>query len=556
MEVIHNGELLTTDDNILLSKWKSKTVFGEEKASKPSFCIFNNTRNCLKMLNKHIVNHSTIGLHTDVDVDGIGTTYILKKTLENISDTKHLLIINKDKIHGIQQKHVDYFKKRPIDLMIITDSSSNEIDIIKQFNCDVLCIDHHDLLHKDLIGKCNDGIHDYVIVNNTIANEDFYEDLSWLQSKNISAFNNIDEYTGTSAMSCGLVVYELMRLYCTCFANPKVIENLTLYKWAGVKLITDVIDTVNERNQWYLDNTFFDIEVESSLRIMMNSLNKFKCKLDKTYINYTFAPMINKAIRAGESAKALDIVINNPSDILKLSVYANQQEEAVNKALFVKIKLPDTCNETLAKRTFSNEYIELDISKYGIHPNYTGVIAGRLSGENSKNAAVYVTKEDGKCKGSFRGRYKNIDYRGYFEKYSEDIYAQGHYGAFGFECSKEQLIDIMQGIKSIEPLGGNKPYFTIGDFTEDNYGEYHIRSFGDFRKVGYILKVATGNSKVTSTDEIIIRVKASDVVLKYTKGKLFLYDVFGIECKAFKPLSGNYFDIYAEYTNEINMYIK
>ena len=47
-----------------------------------------------------------------------------------------------------------------------------------------------------------------------------------------------------------------------------------------------------------------------------------------------------------------------------------------------------------------------------------------------------------------------------------------------------------------------------------------------------------------------------DEYLKDNKGKLYIYDVLGMECKAFSILKGEYFDIYAEYTNEINMYIR
>ena len=556
MAIIHDGKEIQLDYDILLDKWKSKTVTCEVAAQKPTMCIFNNTRKALEMLNKHIVNNSTIALHTDVDVDGIGTTYILKKALDHIGSVKNMLIINKDKIHGIQEKHVEYFKKRPIDLIIITDSSCNEINIIKEFTCDVLVIDHHELLHNNLNGKCNDGIHDYVIVNNTIDNEDFESDINWLKSKNISAFDNISKYKGTNAMSCGLVVYELLRVYCEVFSNIKIIENLMLYQWAAITLITDVIDTLNERNQWYLDKTFFNMNTETSLKIMMNKINNFKGSLDKSFISYSFAPMINKAIRAGESAKALDIVINHPYDINDLSIYSDIQKEAIDKAVNITEIDEQTGLKTVSKRIFNTKNIIMDIGTLGIHPNYTGVIAGRLSGDNNKNAAIYITDSDGICKGSFRGRYKNVNYRGFFEQYSDDIYAQGHPGAFGFKCKKEQLDTIMNNIEEIEPTDGIKPYITVGDIGIEDYGEYHVTSIDEFKRLGYILKMATGNAKVTSTDEIMLRVKTNTIVLKDTRGKLFLYDVLGMECKAFTPLNSSIMDIYPEFTNEISMYIR
>lgn len=555
MSIIHNGQQIPEDFNILLEKWKYKTVFGEEKAEKPSYCVFNNTSKALEMLNKHIFNNSKMVLDTDVDVDGVGTTYIMKKALNSLGATNQMLLINQEKVHGIQQKHVDYFNKNKIDLLIITDSSSNEIELIKQFNCDVLCIDHHELLHRDLDGKCLDGVHEYVIVNNTIDNINQKVDNLWLQSKNISAFKNLEEYKGCPDMSCGLVVYELLRLYCECFANPKLIENLMLYQWAGITLFTDAICTLNNRNQWYLDNTVFSQNTEASLKIMMNTINKFKASLDKSYIQYSFAPLINKAIRAGKSSDAADKVINHPGNIMDLQCYNEMQTEAIDKATKVQVR-DQFGNITVGPRLFNTETIMLDISKLGIHPNYAGVIASRLCGDNNKNAAVFIRLEDGTCKGSFRGKYGFADYRKYFADYSDDIYAQGHPPAFGFKLREEQLTEIMNNIKNIEPSGDVKPFITLGNMTADEYGEYHITDINEFKRLGYIWKIATGNSKVASNDEIVIVVKACDVVLKTIKGKLFYYDVLGLECKAFNRLSGNYFDIYIEYTNEINMYIR
>lgn len=555
MALIHNGEQLEISKDILMDKW-IPSVTGDTEPEKPNLCVFQNSSLALEMLNKHIKRNSKIVFHTDVDVDGIGTTYIIKKTLNSLGSTNHILLINKDKEHGIMKKHVEYFKTRKVDLIIITDSSCNEIETIKSFNCDVLVIDHHELLNKELSGVCNDGEHQFVIVNNTIANSNQERDNLWLRNINNKAFENLEDYKGNSDMSCGLVVYELLRLYCICFSDKNLLENLMLYQWVGVTLFTDVIDTLNDRNQWYLNKTVFNNDTEASLKLMLNQLNKFKVSLDKSFIQYTFAPLINKAIRAGEGAEALNIIINDPVRIGELHKYDIMQQEAIEKATTCKHTDVLTGAETRYKIVFNEPIITLNLDKLDIKPSYSGVIASRLSGDNNKNVLVYIVTPEGLYKGSFRGRYKNVDYRKYFEEYDSSVYAQGHPNAFGFKVTPEQLKGLINGIESIEPKTEMKPFLTLGDFSENERGVYHINSLDEFKKQGYLWRIATGNSKVTSRDEIVIRVKASDVVLEKVQGKVYIYNVFGLQCKAFSAISGEYFDIYMEHTNMLNFYIR
>lgn len=558
MAIIKDG--IEVDYNILDEKWGIPEVYGGVKAEKPGYCVFKNTSKALEMLNKHIVKNSKMVLHTDVDMDGIGTTYILKRALEKLGSHNHMLVINKDKIHGVQRKHAEYFNNYKVDLIIVTDSSSNELETIKMFNCDVLCVDHHEISHRKLSGKCNDGVHDYVIVNNTIDNDTYAEDKAWLALKSIDTDKDdgfCGEFKGDSAMSCGLVIYELLRVYCKVYYQESMLENMLLYQWAGVTLFTDVVDTLNKRNQWYLDKTVFNMDVERTLGIILSQINKFKAALDKSYIQYTFAPIINKAIRAGSSSDILGKVINSPANISdNLELYNQLQAEAIEKATMVEVDDTLTGAKKKVPVAFSSENVLLDISNLGIHPNYMGVIANRIQGNNNKNAAIYITKDNGLIQGSFRGKHKTVDYRKFFDDYSPDTYAQGHSGAFGFKLKLEQAQAIMQNIPSIEPKVEEKPWLTAGNMSADERGKYHITDIEHFKRQGYVWMLATGNAKVCSTDEIVIRVKASDVTLKETKGKLYIYSVLGMDCKAFKPLEGKYFDIYIEYSNEICFYIK
>jgi len=139
---------------------------------------------------------------------------------------------------------------------------------------------------------------------------------------------------------------------------------MKLYQWAGITLFTDVIDTLNERNQYYLDKTVFDVDREGTIYKMAQRLNKFNRVTSKNFINYTLAPMINRAIRAGNGAEALDIVINRPDDILELEKYKEVQEKAINKALY----------RGNNKIIFDGDSVCYDVTDCNIGKNYNGVI--------------------------------------------------------------------------------------------------------------------------------------------------------------------------------------
>ena len=70
------------------------------------------------------------------------------------------------------------------------------------------------------------------------------------------------------------------------------------------------------------------------------------------------------------------------------------------------------------------------------------------------------------------------------------------------------------------------------------------------------MRIAVGNSKVSSLDEVYIRVKTSDLTLYKRQGTLYIYDAYGIKCKAFNQITSEYVDIYLEYSNEINAFVR
>ena len=522
-------------------KWGNKVVTGEEKPDLPLLANFINSARAIEILHKHLLKKSNIAIHCDVDVDGVGTGYILGKFIQNISNIKPIYIINRDKEHGIQQKHVDFFKGKPLDLIIIVDSSSNETDIIKQFNCDVIVVDHHEIGHMELHGSTLDDEHEFVIVNNTIDNSDIYEIKCLYEKNNKDAEDTwIKPYIREDRMSCGLVIYELLRLYEKVYKTGNILYNLRLYQWVGVTLFTDAILLNTPRNQWYIENTVHSMEVESTLKTIIEVLNPYKFGLDKSLISYKIAPIINKAIRAGASGEALNIILYNPGYIQNLLKYGSAQDEAIS------VGIRDI-------KEFES-FVLRDMSDTGVSKNYNGVIASRLCGEYNKNTVVFIVN-NGIAEGSFRGRVQGVDYREIFDTFSNETSGQGHKVAFGFKCPEKDLIEIMSSLKDIEEHSEGY-LLTAGKINSESPGKFVISDMEDFKRQGGIWKLGIGNSKLSTDEQVMITVSASDATLIETRGKLYLYNVLGLTCKAFEPITSSVINIYVEYSKQIDCYIK
>jgi len=97
---------------------------------------------------------------------------------------------------------------------------------------------------------------------------------------------------------------------------------------------------------------------------------------------------------------------------------------------------------------------------------------------------------------------------------------------------------------------------SAGDIDREKRGAYHVEDLEKFRREGYLYKLAMINARVNSHDEIGIIVSRQSIKLKEQRGKLYLYDVMGIECKAFSVLEGDTYQIYPEYGKELNLFLK
>lgn len=507
---------------------------GIKEPDKPDLLYLHNHNEGIELLHKHLYSENLILIHGDVDMDGIGSVYILNSFIKNTVGLKNVLLtINKEKIHGINKNHVEFTHNKKVGLFVILDSSTNEIELIKNLNCDVLVIDHHEVSipFRETIGNTCGG--KYVIINNMI-------DYGLSGNKNESLSN----------MSCGLTLYEFLRLYEDRAEIKPVIENLKLYQWAGITLISDMIKLNNSRNQWYIKNTVESIDHELVADQLIKAIDKWNFKVDKNFIAFKIGPLINSTMRANKCNEALSTIINEPQNIFKLKKYKEIQNN---------ILLNENIGEVLE---FSN-FLMLNLTNE-VGSGYAGLIATKICRDKIKNCVVYKINNN-IAQGSFRGISQggledNINLRLEFldkaRQLGIEAYAEGHAKAFGFRVNIKYLKKIMESISGVEDSGNKKYYITAGDMSEERKGKYHINNLDTFRKNGLLWKLGVANSRLS--EEEVIKIILPTISLNYveSKDKIMKYTIDNLECISFEPIITKECELYVEYSNNLKIYVK
>lgn len=492
-------------------------LMGDLIAPEPNIIELFNGKLATQLLFKHFKNKSKITFHTDVDMDGIGTCYILRNWVRQVAPFCNVQnLINSEKQHGIGQLQLDFLNSLNSDLVIILDSATNDIEYIKQLNCDCLVIDHHEILHSELSGKTANG--SYVIVNSMAPNG--------------------DKYPGLNTLSAGLTVYEFLRYFQSCLPMEDLLKQMKLYQWAVITLFTDYMNNDNLRNLYYIQTTRNDSEKESGLAQMLESVGSHSMFLNKSDIGFTLAPLFNRAIRAGYSGYALDIALNHPKLVSQLLVFRDYQDEQTKDFDVSAVEY--------------DKFVSKNITDSGVNANYAGLIAMKLLDKFSKTSIVYGELEDGLIGGSFRGASEIVDYR----KLLEDMgyFAQGHKAAFGFKFPKDKMDEIMHLLVSYEESSLSRNYLTAGYVGVR--GIHHIDDILDFQSKGYLWKLGVINSCMATNINIVIASTDLEYIGVNQKHTMYTYSFHGIQLIAFEEIVASEANIYIEFKDNLKLYVK
>lgn len=490
---------------------------GATLPQKPGVLVLDNARLGEQMLLKHIRNNSHIRIHTDVDVDGVASCKIMTDWLRYKYHYRNLSFrINSDKVHGINQGHVDEVNRDNVQLFIVLDSSCNEIELMKQCNCDVLVIDHHKIQipYEEMAGKTMGGER---VVINYMCNAQQYEQ---------------------NSLSAGMEVYEFLR----CIdeneglqGRESVLEERALYQWAVASLFTDIMDNDNERNLYWIYRAFTMTYKEPSLGAILSCLGREDSMLSKSNINYSLAPAINRTIRAGEGAMALDYVLNRPNKFYELEQFRAWQQHMTSGCELGAFEYPN--------------FIVRNITGSDVHPNYAGLIATKLLDKYSKTTAVF-REENGLLIGSFRGKSSHFDYCEEIRRLG--FWAEGHESAFGFRIPAQYMEALMTHLCQMD----NVPYKDYLVYGNQLVGQYRVTDFNQFKGSGRLTELGIINSYLTKDTNIIVPTNCLRYVESNTKGTYHKYNLDGVQIGGFTPISAGLSNIYVEFQDTLRLYVK
>lgn len=501
----------------------SETAKGKREATKQPYVFLLNQDKAYEMINKA----KKIGIHTDVDLDGFMSFMIIKKWLQNSKKKLDKVYLNKGKEHGALG--MDFMQVREIDLLIVLDSSTNElpeiIDKVQGQNseCRVLIIDHHEIKKGAILEVASENSETLgVVVNNMTEND-----------KNFS---------------CGSLVYEFIRAH--SLSSEMTAENLKLYQLACISLFTDSIEMDNPRNLWYAYKTFYTNEVESTVADLIKSFNIYGGKVNKSAILFKIAPLFNKAIRANYSMYALQSLLVNTDELLNLEFCAEIQKEYIEKAISAYQFNGEKC-------------IYFNLTDLGIPDTYCGVIASKLSSLYNRSVicTVYTDREHYLVKGSFRGLINGYPY---YRKAVEEGLAEvaGHDKAFGTNGKEDMVHLMLNNITKEEPNRVDRiAYYLLG--TTGEFDGIHVNSEAEWntlKRNGALVELARANSVVSVGEQEFIRVPRAS--MKYIgvneKKTMWTYEVLDMEVACFEELGMcSEVNIYPEEVhNGIKFYIR
>ncbi len=381
----------------------------------------------------------------DYDCDGICSTTIMMKILENLGITAGFYIPNRlTEGYGLNMERLVQARQKGYDVLITVDngvSALEELKYARESGMRTIVIDHHQYEGEV---DCDLLIHPLLLEEN-----DHYLCATGLTYLAAGALGMIDD--SIRVLSALATVADVMEL-----------------KGINPYLVNDGLDVIN-RHSW--------LNVDMLLYGAATPINEDD-------IGYRITPLINAAGRMPDLLNPIAMVRYFLSDERRaISDFAIRCQQINQK----RKNLTQEHFEMLRQQVNPDEQFMV-LASDKLHEGLTGIIAGRLCDQYKRPVIVFAEK-DGMLKGS--GRCTSADdimaaLEGFRERF---VHYGGHRQACGITMRKEDLDDFRAYLKESFRLSTAeicREYVLLekGDLTADNLKElFSYRPYGQGRKL-------------------------------------------------------------------------
>lgn len=450
-----------------------------------SYELMRNATRASKKIKEHIEKGSHIIGSGDPDADGVVSLAILIQRLMSEVDEANLTYIypQRNMGHGIlgqikgkesltdEEKElvrVNKMKVEMADLIIIVDSSSNDIEGLKELrkinpDIEVIILDHHEFDNLE-IEKEMDSM--ALVVNPK---------------------HSKDEYPNKHLSGAG-VVYKVCQSLDVLNGDEGLSDEFL--DLVAIGLVGDMMDVSELENRYLITQGLQNVKNIGLSRILKGAkVNTYRYNAKD--IGYSVAPLINASARMGKIELAIEILlVDNDKDAKPLRLKMdklNKERQKIQKEIVDKyIDNVDTSQKIII--------ISDDESNKG----FNGLVAQNIAQKYQRPCFV-VRDHDGMCMGSGRS-FGGFNTQNFLSEL-DWVEATGHDYAHGLNFPSDKLDELKEYIKENMPdelSSEAKIYYDVDVNIEDLWFD-----FEDIETLNYI--TGQGFPEVTA--------KVSDVMV-------------------------------------------
>ena len=318
---------------------------------------FNDMEKCVERIERAVKNQEKIVVWGDFDADGITSTCLLYKTLQEIgANVEYYIPSRQEENHGLNSKAIIQLLNKKAKLFITVDCGSTnhkEASFIKSFGADLIITDHHET--EESLPECT-GIINPKAKNNL--------------DENLSA-EQIEYLTNLAGVG---VAFKLALALIEKYDKKEIKDELLTLVCLGT--IADIVPLLGENRAFVkMGLDLISKKINKGISILLETIN-YNYEITSDCIAFYVAPRINASGRLATAQTAFNLLYE--TDETKLREYAKELNDANTER---QEKCEQTYNDAIEMIRQDKDFAEnsaIVLYKPDWHIGVIGIVASKL----------------------------------------------------------------------------------------------------------------------------------------------------------------------------------